>query len=239
MVVQVPDDEFGIVRAASDGFVPCDESPFRPLPVGIEVPAAFEFDAVEVGGEAFEFFHQRFADSAATSCRCHAKVGDGCIAASHAIEEIAEDLILFVRGDKQRALGDAFLKGPAWHEAESPCIFAVECKHVIAPILVREVVDGEWHVRRILGDLQDFFNEWFHSHSMQRTSTLTEYRYKALHQHPQLLTPDIPIRLRRVEVAFSAGEGFEFGGGGESPGKADEDSAGDYGYLKFSPRAFQ
>ncbi len=136
MVVQVPDDEFGIVRASPNGFVPCDGSPLWPLAVGIEVAAAFEFDAVEVAGEAFEFIYQRFSDSAAASCRGHAKVGDGCHTARHAIEEIAEDFIVFVRGDKESALGDAFLKCNAWHEAEGARIFAIEGEHVIAPVLV-------------------------------------------------------------------------------------------------------
>ena len=48
----------------------------------------------------------------------------------------------------------------------------------------------------------------------------------SIHQHPQLLAPDIAIRLRRQESAFSAAEGFEFGGGFELPGATDEDSVG-------------
>lgn len=79
-------------------------------------------------------------------------MGDGCHATCHAIEEIPEDLILSIRGDKERALGDAFLKSSAWHEAEGACILAVEGKYLIAPILAGEVVDGDWHVRQILGD---------------------------------------------------------------------------------------
>ncbi len=98
-----------------------------------------------MGGEAFEFIHQGFSDSTSASCLGHAKVGDGCHAASYAIEEIAENFILIIRGDKECALGDAFLKRTAWHEAEGACIFAVEGEHIIAPALVGEVVDGDGH----------------------------------------------------------------------------------------------
>jgi hypothetical protein len=35
----------------------------------------------------------------------------------------------------------------------------------------------------------------------------------SFHQLHQVLAPDIPLRLRRVESAFSAAEGIEFGGG--------------------------
>jgi hypothetical protein len=38
----------------------------------------------------------------------YAKVGDGY----HAIEKVAEDLILAIHGDKERALGDTLLKRP-------------------------------------------------------------------------------------------------------------------------------
>ncbi len=40
----------------------------------------------------------------------------------------------------------------------------------------------------------------------------------SVHQLHQLLAPDIPIRLRRVEAAFSVTEGFEFSRGLEPPG---------------------
>ena len=142
MVVQVPDDEFGIVGPAPDGFIPCDESPFRPLPVGIEIAAAFEFDAVQMSGKALEFFHQRFSDPAAARWRSHTKVGNGCHTTRNPIEEIAKDFTLAIRGDKERAHGDAFLKRSAWHEAKCACVLAVKGKHVIAPALIGEVADG-------------------------------------------------------------------------------------------------
>lgn len=37
----------------------------------------------------------------------------------------------------------------------------------------------------------------------------------SIHQLHQLFTSDIPIRLRRMESAFSTAEGFERGGGFE------------------------
>lgn len=48
----------------------------------------------------------------------------------------------------------------------------------------------------------------------------------SIHQLPQLLSPDIPIRLRRVESAFSAAERIEFGGRFELSITPDEDSVG-------------
>ena len=44
------------------------------------------------------------------------------------------------------------------------------------------------------------------------------------HQLHQFFAPDIPTGLRRVKSAFSAAEGYEFGGGFELPRTTDEDS---------------
>ncbi len=58
------------------------------------------------------------------------------------------------------------------------------------------------------------------------------------HQLPQLLAAYIPIRLRWVEFAFSAAEGFKFGGGFELPSAADEDSVGGGCALKLVEEGF-
>ena len=48
----------------------------------------------------------------------------------------------------------------------------------------------------------------------------------SIHQLHQFLAPDISIRLRRVEAAFCAAEGYEFDGGLQHPSAADEDAVG-------------
>ena len=75
-MVQVPDDEFRIVRTASDGLSSGNEAPFGPLPMRRKIPAAFEFDPIQVSGEAFEFVHQSFPNSTSPRSGRDAKVGD-------------------------------------------------------------------------------------------------------------------------------------------------------------------
>ena len=83
---------------------------------------------------------------------------------------------------------------------------------------------------------QGDFSEVLSTHA-HRTRDQGEYQSR-IHQFHQLLAPDIPIRLRRVESAFSAAEGFEFGGGGELPGAADEDSVGGDCALEVVEKGF-
>ena len=73
-------------------------------------------------------------------------MSDGCIAVRYAVEEVAENLILAVGGNKQRALGyDSFFERPAWYEDERAGIFAIESEHFITPILSGKVVGGDRH----------------------------------------------------------------------------------------------
>ncbi len=60
----------------------------------------------------------------------------------------------------------------------------------------------------------------------------------SIHQLHQLLAPDVPIRLGRVESAFFSPEGVEFGGGFELPGAADEDSVGGGCVMKVVEEGF-
>lgn len=77
---------------------------------------------------------------------------------------------------------------------------------------------------KINGDL--FFREWGHCSPNHKKRAFDNATTASIHQLHQLLILDIPIRLRRVESAFSAPEGFEVGGGFELPGTADEDAVG-------------
>lgn len=105
--------------------------------MGFEIPATFELDTVKVSGETFKFVGHCFSNSGFSCHGRDAKVGDGCKAIRNAIKEIAEYLILAVRGDKQRAFDDSFLERPKWHKAEIAGILAIECERFIAPILSR------------------------------------------------------------------------------------------------------
>ena len=60
----------------------------------------------------------------------------------------------------------------------------------------------------------------------------------SVHQLHQLLTPDVLIRLGRVEAAISTTEGFEFGGGFELPSATDEDSVGGGCALEVVEKGF-
>ncbi len=121
----MPDDDIRIVRSTANGVASGNEAPFRPLMVGIKVTTAFEPNAIQSSGEAFEFVHQRFSDPLPSSFGGDTKVSDGCHTVGHAVEKIAENLILCVGGHKQSALGNALLERPPWHEAKSAGMFSI------------------------------------------------------------------------------------------------------------------